>query len=304
MLCELLRKGPSCVRVVFEQEIGFERLPIAGKLDINLDMLPEVENCIVSSIHRSDLMSLPRHRHHETHMRLLFHVFQRVSSRSHRHCQTFLRGTVNFQREFNTRASRWTSSKGSTQLRPYQEDSIQSVLKYLENGERRLGISLATGGGKTVIFSHLIERVLSPTPNATQTLILAHRRELVEQAAHHCRKLYPDSTVDVEMGNVHASGIADITVASVQSITAGDGDRLQRYDPARFKLVLVDEAHHVVAETYRKVLNHFGLSTKGSPSGSTTALVGVSATFSRADGLRLGAAIDHIVYHKYVCLPD
>lgn len=192
------------------------------------------------------------------------------------------------------------STKSSTQLRPYQEESIQSVLKYLENGEKRLGISLATGSGKTVIFSHLIERVPSPTSNATQTLILAHRRELVEQAAAHCRRLYPNSTVDVEMGNVHASGLADITVASVQSITAGDGDRLQRYDPARFKLVLVDEAHHIVAETYRRVLKHFGLSQKESTSGDGAALVGVSATFSRADGLRLGTAIDHIVYHKYV----
>ena len=210
-------------------------------------------------------------------------------------------------------------SNGSpkVELRPYQEDSIQSVLDYLARGEKRLGISLATGSGKTVsglrridvhislfqkqisntsqvIFSHLIDRVPAPNRDATQTLILAHRRELVEQAARHCQNLYPDKRVEVEMGNQHASGIADITVASVQSIMSGD--RLMRFDPDRFKLLLVDEAHHVVASRYLDVLTHFKL--LGPEERGSTALVGMSATFSRFDGLKLGAAIDHIVYHK------
>lgn len=95
------------------------------------------------------------------------------------------------------------------------------------------------------------------------------------------------------MGSVHASGTADITIASVQSITSKD--RLAKFDPARFKLVLVDEAHHIVAPGYLKCLKHFGLDEKQSNSPN---LVGVSATFSRFDGVRLGAAIDEIVYHK------
>ena len=95
------------------------------------------------------------------------------------------------------------------------------------------------------------------------------------------------------MGKLHASGVADITIASLQSITSGD--RLSKFDPARFKLVLVDEAHHVAARGYMSVLAHLGLATKqtGSPH-----LVGVSATFSRFDGLKLGVAFDEIVYHK------
>lgn len=147
-----------------------------------------------------------------------------------------------------------------------------------------------------VIFSHLIDRVPAPTPDAIQTLVLAHRRELVEQAARHCRDLYSDKTVDVEMGASHASGLADVTVASVQSIISGG--RLLRYDPSRFKLLLVDEAHHIVASTYLDVLRHFKLFHVEKENQGNTALVGVSATFSRADGLKLGAAIDHIVYHK------
>ncbi|KAF2232610.1 P-loop containing nucleoside triphosphate hydrolase protein [Viridothelium virens] len=179
-------------------------------------------------------------------------------------------------------------------LRKYQEECIQAVLSHLANGHRRLGISLATGSGKTVIFTHLIDRVPSIEEDATQTLILAHRRELVEQAARHCSAANPTKTVEVEMGNNHASGSADITVASVQSITSGE--RICKYDPRRFKLVMVDEAHHIVAPQYLSILEHFGLSYGHQQ--AKMALIGVSATFSRLDGLSLGSVIDHIVYHK------
>lgn len=196
------------------------------------------------------------------------------------------------------------------QLRDYQEECIQSVLTSLERGHKRVGVSLATGSGKTVgysrpleehpsliqtqvIFTQLIGRVKPLSGTATQTLILAHRRELVEQAARHCSLTYPDKTIELELGKLSASGMADITVASLQSITSRE--RLLKFDPSRFKLVLVDEAHHIVAPGYLRVLDHFGLKTKQSESPH---LVGVSATFSRFDGLRLGAAIDEIVYHK------
>ena len=95
------------------------------------------------------------------------------------------------------------------------------------------------------------------------------------------------------MGNNKASGAADITIASIQSLLSKD--RIKKFNPEFFKLVLVDEAHHAVSPSYREALRHFGLAdvTAKSP-----VLVGVSATFFRLDGLKLGAAIDHIVYHK------
>lgn len=182
-------------------------------------------------------------------------------------------------------------------LRDYQEGAIKAVINNLALGYRRLGISLATGAGKTVIFTHLIDRIES-RGLASQTLILVHRKELVEQAALVCERTYPNKTIEIEMAKKHASGLADITVASIQSITSKE--RLEEFDPARFKLVLVDEAHHIVAAKYLHVLEHFGLADgcMDRPDKPATALVGVSATFSRHDGLRLGAAIDHIVYHK------
>lgn len=179
----------------------------------------------------------------------------------------------------------------ATVLRDYQEDAIASVLNALSSGEHRLGLSLATGSGKTVILSHLIDRIHHA--RAKQTLVLAHRKELVEQAAAHCHDAYPSRSVEIDMGKLQASGQADITVASVQSIT----NRLSNYDPTQFKLVVVDEAHHITAPSYAAILRWFGLDSKGE---CDIALVGLSATFSRPDGISLGTAIDHIVYHKSV----
>ena len=147
-----------------------------------------------------------------------------------------------------------------------------------------------------IIFTQLIDRIQPPNKDAKQTLILAHRRELVQQAAEHCERAYPEKSIEIEMGDVKATGAADITVASIRSLASYD--RMAKYDPKRFKLVLVDEAHHIVAPGYLEVLQHFGLYPELSTTRSTPALVGVSATFSRFDGLRLGAVIDHIVYHK------
>ena len=77
-------------------------------------------------------------------------------------------------------------------LRPYQEECVEACLKAIEQGKRRLGISLATGAGKTVIFTNLIGKVQLGDSKRYQTLILVHRRELVEQAARHCIEVYPD----------------------------------------------------------------------------------------------------------------
>ncbi|KAF2668635.1 P-loop containing nucleoside triphosphate hydrolase protein [Microthyrium microscopicum] len=194
---------------------------------------------------------------------------------------------------WSLKTRRHSSGLVPVRLRDYQEECIQSVLSYLKNGHKRLGISLATGSGKTVVFTQLIDRIKPPQKHATQTLILAHRRELVEQAARHCTNAYPNKSVDIELGKSQASGAADITVASIQSIMSKE--RLEKYDPKNFKLVLVDEAHHIVAPQYLDVLGHFGLRPLQE---DAPALVGVSATFSRFDGIKLGTAIDHIVFHK------
>jgi superfamily II DNA or RNA helicase len=94
------------------------------------------------------------------------------------------------------------------------------------------------------------------------------------------------------MANRKASGYADITVASVQSLISKD--RLSKYDPEFFKLLLIDEAHHAAASSYMNVLKYFGADTLN----TLVNVIGVSATLSRFDGLKLGAALDYIAYHK------
>jgi ATP-dependent helicase IRC3 len=126
-------------------------------------------------------------------------------------------------------------------------------------------------------------------------LILAHRQELVDQAYQHCKLAHPNKTVEIELGKTHSSGAADITVASMQSITSKD--RIEKFDPSRFKLVIVDEAHHIVAPSYLKILKHFNLRYLANES---PVLAGFSATLTRADGMALGSVLDHIVYHKFV----
>ena len=150
-----------------------------------------------------------------------------------------------------------------------------------------------------MIFTQLISRMLHPErpDEATQTLILAHRTELVQQAAEQCRRQYPKATIEIEMAGAHCSGFADITVASIASITSGE--RLQKFDPSRFKLILIDEAHHAVAARYMATLDHFGVLNMDE--GEMTlkpVVVGVSATLARNDGLALAKVLDYIVFHR------
>lgn len=91
--------------------------------------------------------------------------------------------------------------------------------------------------------------------------------------------------------------------------------RLQKFDPAGLKAVIVDEAHHAAAPSYRHILSHFNSSIKSpravkgaedenddSGVAPTTdysvPIIGFSATFSRHDGLALGSVFDRIVYHR------
>ncbi|RPB05310.1 P-loop containing nucleoside triphosphate hydrolase protein [Choiromyces venosus 120613-1] len=183
----------------------------------------------------------------------------------------------------------WNS--GGIKLRGYQEECIQAILKGVDEGERRMAISLATGGGKTVVFTELISRLIHPArPEAEKTLILVHRRELVQQAAKQCQKQYPEKIIDIEMGTSHASGGADIIIASVQSII----NRLDKYDAELYKLILIDECHHAVSKSYLEVLTHFNAMDVNE---RTPVVVGVSATVSRFDGLSLGKVMDKLVFH-------
>ena len=156
-------------------------------------------------------------------------------------------------------------------LRPYQQECVD-LINSKEEGKYL--IALATGLGKTVIFSNLKRK--------GRTLILSHRDELVHQP----EKYFTDCTFGVEKADEHSNG-EDVVSASVQTLSRDN--RLQQFHPDEFHTIIVDEAHHAAAPTYKKILNYF--------SGAKLRL-GMTATPRRGDNVRLDDVFDEILYEK------
>ncbi|KAJ2044905.1 putative ATP-dependent helicase IRC3 [Coemansia sp. RSA 922] len=176
-------------------------------------------------------------------------------------------------------------------LRPYQQECIDTCLSLLRAGVRRQAVSLPVGSGKTVVFSNLIQQVPAPTELATKTLVLAHREELLEQAARQIQAASPQLRIAIDQGTRQANPAADVIVASVATLGRMHSSRLQRHDASRYKCIIIDEAHHAAASSYTRILEHF--------QGDQAPFVwGCSATLHRHDGLRLTDVFDKIVYQK------
>lgn len=162
-------------------------------------------------------------------------------------------------------------------LRPYQQNAVESTELGWGTFRKQLGV-LPTGGGKTVVFSHLAAR------QPGRTLILAHREELLEQAQS---KLHASTGIraEIEKAERHASRDARVVVASVQSLI-GD-NRRESWAPDHFNLVVVDEAHHALSDSYRKVLSRFDGHAR---------VLGVTATPDRGDKRNLGEYFEAIPF--------
>ncbi|KAG7662334.1 GPI8 [[Candida] subhashii] len=171
--------------------------------------------------------------------------------------------------------------------------AISSILDSIDEGIRRPAVAMATGSGKTVVFSHLIP-LLKPSSETrgNKTLVLAHTQELIHQSYKTVKKVNPDLKVEIEMGKLAASKDADVVIASVQSLARGD--RLSRYDPNDYKAIIVDECHHAVASSWQKIFEHFGATTEE----SEVYLIGFTATLERDDNAALNAAFDFIVFER------
>lgn len=161
-------------------------------------------------------------------------------------------------------------------LRAYQLDAIERVRLAVRGGARRVLIALPTGGGKTVIAAHVIERAVA---SSKRVLFIAHRRELIHQCY---RKLVeagiPESSVGVLMsGDSRRRPGAGVQVASI--------DTLRHRAKPLADLVIVDEAHRALAKSYRDVADAY----------PDAVHLGLSATPYRADGRGLGDAYDDLV---------
>ncbi len=179
-------------------------------------------------------------------------------------------------------------------LRPYQRECIEEIVAAYKRGRRRLLVTLPTGTGKTVIFAHLPAALRMKK----RMLVLAHRDELIKQAFEKIRAADPTIDVGIEKAEQRASATAKVVVASVATLGRADTVRLASLAPEDFSVIVVDEAHHAVADSYRRVLEHFGAfapSTK-------LLVVGFTATPKRGDKTGLDAVFEEITFSR--ALPE
>ena len=156
-------------------------------------------------------------------------------------------------------------------LRPYQADTLQRMKSY--EGNAALCV-IATGLGKTRIFAEYIR--CDVLENDHHILILSHREELVIQPLEYLKGL----PCGIEQGTTHAHG-EPIISASVQSLVG----RLDKYNPYSIDTIIIDEAHHSAAPTYRKIFEYFKNAVR----------FGFTATAIRGDGVGLDVAFDDIL---------
>ncbi|CAG8648810.1 4062_t:CDS:2, partial [Paraglomus occultum] len=183
------------------------------------------------------------------------------------------------------------------QLRPYQQECIQACVdKFLKENVRRQAVSLPVGSGKTVIFSNLIQQIPPPQPDATKVLVIAHRQELLHQAYRQISSHVSNKglIVEIDQGSKIAKGNGDVIIGSVQTLGRPSTLRLAKYNPDEFKAIIIDEAHHATAASYRRILEYFNADTKD----SKVFVWGCSATLCRYDGIALSSVFDEITFHR------
>ncbi len=218
--------------------------------------------------------------------------------------------------------------------RPYQDDGLNAIGSALNNGMNRVLVKMPTGTGKTVMFAELLKRLakwLEQYPkNERRMMVIAHREELLDQAAAKIQAANPGLIVSIEQGDRVASRYADVVVASIQTLAARKFTRLKRLQQwMTFRIVVVDEAHHAAARTYMDGLALLGFlpsrpqkdEETGEETGDTEAvrfedldemehalghwnevapkdrlLVGVTATPNRSDAIGLSCVFQDIVY--------
>ncbi len=176
-------------------------------------------------------------------------------------------------------------------LRDYQQRACDAVFEQWRSVNSTLVVS-PTGTGKTVLMCGIVQRLFP-----RRTMILAHREELIFQAVDKVRR-YTGIHAGVEMADLRTDegqGLfghgATVVVSSIQTQNAGgDGlGRMGKFDPERFSVLIVDEAHHATAGSYRRVLDYY----RANPE---LKILGVTATPDRADEEALGQVFESVAF--------
>lgn len=162
----------------------------------------------------------------------------------------------------------------SVTLRPYQLQAVEDIRDCYRKGARRVLLQSPTGSGKTITFAFIGEQT---TRRGKRVLYLAHRAEIVDQIGEALDRFgIPHGFI--RAGEDETDAIAQ--VASVATLVR----RLEQDRPP-FDLIVIDEAHHAVASTWRQILEAY----------PDVPILGVTATPERLDGKGLADIFDALV---------
>lgn len=166
-------------------------------------------------------------------------------------------------------------------LRPYQEQAIAAIEERWEAGDRSTLLVQATGTGKTIVMAGVTEDAVR---DGGRVLILAHRGELLQQAAD---KLQSSTGLRCSVEKAEDTSVGTferVTVGSVQTLCREK--RLRALGRDRFTHILIDECHHAVSSSYQAVLDYF----------AGAKVLGVTATADRGDRQNLGKVFDSLAF--------
>ncbi len=166
------------------------------------------------------------------------------------------------------------------ELRPYQQEARDAIFREWENVDKTL-LVLPTGTGKTVVFARVAEDCVR---NGSRVLILAHRGELLQQAADKLEKATGLGCATEKAEENCLGSWYRITVGSVQTMMRDK--RLSAFPSDYFGTVIIDEAHHCISDSYQRVLQHF----------PDAKVLGVTATPDRGDMKNLGQYFESLAY--------
>lgn len=178
-------------------------------------------------------------------------------------------------------ATELVRSRQTFATRPYQVEAEQAILREWDTGNKRTLLVLPTGTGKTITFARVIENQVRL---GHRCLILAHRGELLDQAAD---KLAAATGLGCSVEKAESTCRGEwfrAVVGSVQTLCRPQ--RLAQFPRDYFGTIIVDEAHHILADSYKRVLDHF----------NEAYVLGVTATPDRGDQKELGEFFDSLAY--------
>ena len=174
-------------------------------------------------------------------------------------------------------------------LRPYQQKAVDAVFRAWEDFTSTL-LVLPTGTGKTICFANIVKRV-----QPLKCMVLAHREELIFQAQSKIAKV-TGLDVQIEMAEYRADmtglyGAPPVVVSTIQTHCGGGdgGGRMTKFNPDDFGVLVIDEAHHATADTYRRVIDYY----RRNPN---LKVLGVTATPDRADEEALGQVYESVAF--------